>query len=59
MAEILGSSKTKLGDTIRIQGMPDETLNGEYQVRGIEHFLSKTSGFTTIINCRGQRAGTN
>jgi phage protein D len=59
MLEILGSPKIKLGDTIKIQGMPDKTQNGKYQVRGIEHFLSKSSGFTTIVNCRGQGTDTN
>lgn len=57
--ETLGIPKIMLGDTIKIQGVPEETLNGEYQVRGIEHFLSKSAGFTTIVNCRGKGAGTN
>jgi phage protein D len=50
--EALGSPKLMLGHTIKVEGAPEEALNGQYQVREIEHFLSKSSGFTTIVHCR-------
>jgi hypothetical protein len=42
-----------LGHTIKIEKMPYKLLNGEYQVRTVEHYLSKSSGFITTLRCRG------
>jgi phage protein D len=49
----VGNPKIMLGETAKIQGVPEQDLNGEFQVREIEHFLSKSYGFTTVVVCRG------
>jgi phage protein D len=54
--ETLGAPKIALGDTVRVQKALEESLNGIYQVRSIEHFLSKSSGFSSILHCRGRGA---
>lgn len=51
--EIVGNPEIKPGDTVKISGTPNEFLDGELQVRRVEHFLSKSTGFTTIVRCRG------
>jgi phage protein D len=53
LVEIVGSSKIMLGHGVKIEKMPDKLLNGEYQVRTVEHYLSKSSGFITTLRCRG------
>jgi phage protein D len=53
MIEVVGDPTLILGETARIVEMPDEHLNGMYQIRGVEHFLTKSSGFTTFVKCRG------
>lgn len=55
--EILGDPKIMLGDSVTIQGMPHDPMNGEYQARSVEHYFSKTSGFITTIKCRGTPNG--
>lgn len=49
---VLGDPKVKLGDAIRLANLPDETLNQNYQVRGITHRITKLGGFTTTIYFR-------
>lgn len=51
--EVLGDPKIMLGDSVIIKRMPYDPMNGEYQVRSVEHYFSKTSGFITTIKCRG------
>lgn len=51
--ETLGNPKIMLGDAVKIENVPDKTQNGEFQVREIEHYLSKSEGFTTSLVCRG------
>ena len=48
----VGRPQVKLGDSIRIREVPDATLNGDFQVRGVEHRISKACGFTTNISFR-------
>jgi phage protein D len=48
----IGKAELKLGDTIEIKGMANPNMNGEFQVRSVEHYLSKTAGFTTLIGWR-------
>jgi phage protein D len=48
----IGRAEVKLGETIEVKGMPNEKLNGEFQVRSIEHSLNKTEGFITTIGWR-------
>jgi len=49
---IVGEADMKLGDTIELKGMQRSEMNGEYQVRSVEHLLSKREGFTTLIGWR-------
>ena len=51
--KILGNEKIMLGDTVKIQNVPQASLNGEFQVREIEHVLATSEGFTTTLTCRG------
>jgi len=50
--KILGDAGVKLGDTIEIKGMGNSKMNGEFQVRSVEHEVSKATGFTTLIGWR-------
>ena len=52
IVKAIGKAEVKLGDTIEIKGMRNSKMNGEFQVRSVEHFLSKTEGFTTFIGWR-------
>jgi hypothetical protein len=45
----VGDAGVKLGDAAEIKGMSNEKMNGSFQIRGVEHYLSKTAGFTTSI----------
>jgi phage protein D len=49
---LLGRPQVRLGDAIRLRGLADESLNTFFQVRRIEHRLTKTGGFTTEIGFR-------
>jgi len=49
IVKILGKADVKLGDTIELKGMQRSEMNREYQVRSVEHLLSKREGFTTLI----------
>jgi phage protein D len=49
--EVVGKPQIKLGDTITLEDIPNSALQGQLEVRGFEHYLSKNTGFTTIINC--------
>jgi phage protein D len=50
--KIVGNAEIKLGDTIEIRDMKNAKMNGEFQVRSVEHYLSKNEGFTTSIGWR-------
>lgn len=52
IVKAIGKAEVKLGDTIEQKEMRNSKMNGEFQVRSVEHFLSKTEGFTTIIAWR-------
>jgi hypothetical protein len=49
---LTGSPQIKLGDAIRLKNLPEESLNASYQVRGITHRITKSGGFTTVVNFR-------
>lgn len=51
VVETTGKPEIKLGDAVEIKGVPNSDVNGEFQVRSIEHYLSKIKGFTSRINC--------
>jgi phage protein D len=48
----IGRPEVKLGDAIRIAAVPDASLNGNYQVRGVNHRVTKSGGFATRIDFR-------
>lgn len=47
-----GRPEIRLGDAIRLIGLPDNTLNGNYQVRNVTHRITKLGGFTTTVGFR-------
>jgi phage protein D len=49
---VLGRPEIRLGDAVRLRGLPDESLNAVFQVRGVTHRLGKRTGFTTAIELR-------
>ncbi len=50
---ILGNAEVKLGNAIKIKGMPDPKMDGVFQVRKVQHLLGKETGFITKIGIRG------
>ena len=50
--KIIGDAKIKLGDEIQVSGMKHTKINGNFQVRSVEHYMSKAAGFTTLIGWR-------
>jgi len=52
IVKAVGKAEVKLGDTIELKEMRNSKMNGVFQVRSVEHFLSKNEGFTTIIGWR-------
>lgn len=50
--KIIGDAKIKLGDEIQVSGMKHSKMNGNFQVRSFEHYISKAAGFTTLIGWR-------
>lgn len=50
--KIIGDAKIKLGDEIQVSGMKHSKMNGSFQVRSVEHYISKAAGFTTLIGWR-------
>ena len=50
--KIIGDAKIKLGDEIQVSGMKHSKMNGNFQVRSVEHYMSKAAGFTTLIGWR-------
>jgi len=49
--EVVGNPDMKIGDIISLEGMPNPVVEGELEVRSVEHYLSKTKGFTTRLDC--------
>ena len=47
-----GRPAVKLGDAIRLRGVPDDSLNASFQVRSVVHRITKTGGFTTTVGFR-------
>jgi phage protein D len=50
--KIMGRATVRLGDALRLESMPDESLNRRWQVRSVTHRLTKAGGFTTEIGFR-------
>jgi phage protein D len=53
LLEVVGTATVKLDDTVEVSGMPDSSIDGEYQVARVEHYLSKSRGFTTSFRLLG------
>jgi phage protein D len=53
----VGRPEVKLGDAIRLTGLPDESLNKNYQVRSVVHRIIKRGGFTTAVGFRAIDTG--
>jgi phage protein D len=51
--ETVGNAAVKLDDTVAIAGMPESSIDGEYQVTRVEHLLSKSGGYTTSFRLLG------
>lgn len=51
IVETVGNPDIKVGNNVTLEGMPKSAVRGELEVRGVEHYLSKTKGFTTRIDC--------
>lgn len=52
----IGRPEVKLGDAIRLSGMPDASVNANFQVRSVVHRITKLDGFTTTIGFRAIQA---
>src|SRR5258707_2212234 len=50
---IAGAPKVAMGDAIRLSGVPNDALNGTYQVRAVTHRITKMRGFTTAVGFMG------
>jgi len=48
----IGRPEVTLGDAIQLRGLPDDTLNKNFQVRSVRHRITKRGGFTTDIGFR-------
>jgi phage protein D len=49
--EVVGKPEIKLGDSVTLEDVPNFKLKGSFEVKGFEHYLSKSKGFTTKISC--------
>ena len=49
---VLGNPAIKLGDAVRLREVPEEPLNGTFQVRSVTHRITKKSGFITTVGFR-------
>ncbi len=46
---VINGHNTKVGETLKISDIPDESANGTYKIVGINHILNKDEGFYTEI----------
>jgi hypothetical protein len=49
--EIIGEPNAGLASTFSLKSMPDSSLNGDCEIRSVEHLFSKVEGFKTIVGC--------
>ena len=52
--DLVGNPEIMLGDGVTVDGVPNKGVNGDYQIRTIEHHFTKSEGFITTIKCRGK-----
>lgn len=51
---VMGLAGALPGQVAQLKQMPDETLNGMYEISGVDHCLDGISGFQTTIHLWGQ-----
>jgi len=49
--ETVGKPQIKLGDTVALEDVPNSALTNQLEVKSLEHYLSKSKGFTTVLSC--------
>jgi phage protein D len=49
---VTGAPEVRLGDALRLSGVPEPGVDGTYQVRSVVHEIGKDSGFTTRVGFR-------
>lgn len=49
---VTGAPEVRLGDALRLSGVPEPGVDGTYQVRSVVHDIAKDTGFTTRIGFR-------
>ena len=49
---VTGAPQVRLGDALRLSGVPEPDVDGTYQVRSVVHDIRKDAGFTTRIGFR-------
>jgi phage protein D len=49
---VTGAPQVRLGDALRLSGVPEPGVDGTYQVRSVVHDIRKDTGFTTRIGFR-------
>jgi phage protein D len=49
---VTGAPEVRLGDALRLSGVPEPGVDGTYQVRSVVHDIRKDTGFTTRIGFR-------
>jgi phage protein D len=49
--ETVGKPQIKLGDTVKLEDVPNSAFTDQFEVRSFEHYLSKNKGFTTVLSC--------
>jgi hypothetical protein len=51
--ELMGSPEIRLGEAVKLEGMPDAGMDALYQVMAIRHCLNHSQGFRTIVALGG------
>jgi hypothetical protein len=54
MLQVVGNPNIKTGDTVNVQNIPNQSMNGTYKVVRVKHSLNKSDGFTSMIWCNGK-----
>jgi hypothetical protein len=51
--ELMGYPAVKLGQAVALKGVPDEGVDGTYQVMSVRHRLDRRNGFRTTVGLGG------
>lgn len=55
--ELMGSPDLKLGEAVELTSVPDEGVDGLYQVMSVRHRLDRRRGFRTVAGLGGMPSG--